>query len=170
MAMRDSDGPGWGMALVWVALGAIPGALLRWALANLLVAEGIGQGDRVGVLLPQMTETAAAHVAVFKLGGISIPLFTLFGAEALQHRLREIERRRDADTSAPSIDDPRGATTRADKVGRLLELARAAVSSRSAHGRDASAFGSKVLRCPSAHGSAPRRASNSATAGPSPPP
>jgi acetyl-CoA synthetase len=39
------------------------------------------------VLLPQMTETAAAHVAVFKLGGISIPLFTLFGEEALQHRL-----------------------------------------------------------------------------------
>jgi acetyl-CoA synthetase len=56
-------------------------------MANVLAAEGIGRGDRVGVLLPQMTETAAAHIAVFKLGGISIPLFTLFGEEALQHRL-----------------------------------------------------------------------------------
>jgi CrcB protein len=40
--MRDPDGPGWGMALVWVALGAIPGALLRWSLANLLVANTLG--------------------------------------------------------------------------------------------------------------------------------
>lgn len=48
--------------------------------------------------------------------------------EALQHRLREIDRRRDAEGSAPAIDDPRGAATRADKVGRLLELARGAVA------------------------------------------
>ena len=58
-------------------------------IANLLASHGIGRGDRVGVLLPQMTETAAAHIAVFKLGGISIPLFTLFGEEALLHRLRD---------------------------------------------------------------------------------
>jgi CrcB protein len=29
-------------ALLWVALGAIPGALLRWSLANLLVANTLG--------------------------------------------------------------------------------------------------------------------------------
>ena len=43
--------------------------------------------DRVGVLLPQAPETAYAHVAAYKLGVISIPLFTLFGVEALEYRI-----------------------------------------------------------------------------------
>ncbi|MFZ3581951.1 AMP-binding protein [Loktanella sp. DJP18] len=47
----------------------------------------VGPGDRVGVLLPQRVETAAAHVAVTKMGAISIPLFKLFGPDALRHRL-----------------------------------------------------------------------------------
>jgi acetyl-CoA synthetase len=55
--------------------------------ANLLRANGIGRGDRVGILLPQMAETAYAHIAAYKLGGVAIPLFTLFGEEALAHRL-----------------------------------------------------------------------------------
>ncbi len=56
-------------------------------LANALRANGIAQGDRVGILLPQCPETAIAHVAVYKLGAIAIPLFTLFGPEALEYRL-----------------------------------------------------------------------------------
>ncbi|MGO9173067.1 MAG: AMP-binding protein [Rhodomicrobium sp.] len=59
------------------------------ATANLLETHGIGQGDRVGVLLPQSAETAYCHIAAFKMGAISIPLFTLFGEEALEHRLRD---------------------------------------------------------------------------------
>jgi acetyl-CoA synthetase len=55
--------------------------------ANLLAAHGIGRGDRVGILLPQTPETAYAHIAAYKLGAIAIPLFTLFGVEALEHRL-----------------------------------------------------------------------------------
>lgn len=55
--------------------------------ANLLSASGVGRGDRVGILLPQCPETAFAHAAIFKLGAISIPLFTLFGVQALQYRL-----------------------------------------------------------------------------------
>ncbi|NHF71978.1 acyl-CoA synthetase [Paracoccus xiamenensis] len=62
-------------------------------LANALGALGIarrdGMGDRVGVLLPQSFETAVCHVAVTRMGCISIPLFTLFGEEALLHRLRD---------------------------------------------------------------------------------
>jgi CrcB protein len=34
--------PGWLAPLAWVALGAIPGALLRWWLANTLVANTLG--------------------------------------------------------------------------------------------------------------------------------
>jgi acetyl-CoA synthetase len=44
-------------------------------------------GDRIAVLLPQSIITAAAHIAITKMGCISLPLFTLFGPEALQHRL-----------------------------------------------------------------------------------
>lgn len=56
-------------------------------LANLFAARGIQPGDRVGVLLPQTPETAFAHIAALKLGAITIPLFTLFGDEALSYRL-----------------------------------------------------------------------------------
>jgi acetyl-CoA synthetase len=59
------------------------------AVANLFEAHGMGEGDRAGVLLPQSPETAYAHIALFKMGAISIPLFTLFGEEALEHRLRD---------------------------------------------------------------------------------
>src|SRR3712207_9117119 len=44
-------------------------------LANALRAHGIGRGDRVAVLLPQVPETAVAHLAAFKLGAVSVPLF-----------------------------------------------------------------------------------------------
>jgi len=56
-------------------------------LANALTARGLVRGDRVGVLLPQRPETAIAHIAAFKAGLVSIPLFTLFGPEALSYRL-----------------------------------------------------------------------------------
>jgi acetyl-CoA synthetase len=57
-------------------------------IANLLVASGIGPGDRVALLLPQCRETAAAHAAIYKLGAIAVPLAMLFGVEALQYRLQ----------------------------------------------------------------------------------
>jgi acetyl-CoA synthetase len=56
-------------------------------IANLFRARGIERGDRVGVLLPQSVETAAAHIAALKCGAVTIPLFTLFGEEALEYRL-----------------------------------------------------------------------------------
>ncbi len=56
-------------------------------LANGLRAHGIEQGDRVGILLGQRPETAISHIAVYKIGAIAIPLFTLFGTDALEYRL-----------------------------------------------------------------------------------
>ncbi|ODN72544.1 AMP-binding protein [Methylobrevis pamukkalensis] len=58
-------------------------------LANLLAAEGVGPGDRVGILLPQSAEAVIAHVAVYKLGAIAVPLAILFGADALKYRLAD---------------------------------------------------------------------------------
>jgi acetyl-CoA synthetase len=65
------------------------GELRDWSnrLANLLVQLGVLRGDRVAVLLPQAPETAVAHIAAYKLGAIAVPLFALFGPEALQYRL-----------------------------------------------------------------------------------
>jgi len=56
-------------------------------LARLFLALGAKPGDRIGILLPQSPETAYAHIAAYKIGCIAIPLFTLFGAEALRYRL-----------------------------------------------------------------------------------
>ncbi len=80
------------------------------ATANMLETFGVTEGDRVGILLPQTPETAYAHIAAFKMGAISIPLFTLFGAEALEHRLRDsgakavITNREGAEKLAPIRD------------------------------------------------------------------
>ncbi len=56
-------------------------------LANGFTAAGIGRGDRIGILLPQCPETAISHIAAYKVGAIAIPLFTLFGTDALVYRL-----------------------------------------------------------------------------------
>ena len=58
-------------------------------LMALLANLGIRANDRVGILLPQNPWTAVAHIAAWKMGAISIPLFTLFGQEALQYRLSD---------------------------------------------------------------------------------
>lgn len=61
--------------------------------ANALKASGLTAGDRVAILLPQCPETAIAHIATYKIGAIAIPLFTLFGTDALEYRLNNSEAR-----------------------------------------------------------------------------
>ena len=65
------------------------GALRRDSdrLAHALRARGIRRGDRVAVYLPQSAETVVAHLAVYKLGAVVVPLAALFGEEALRVRL-----------------------------------------------------------------------------------
>jgi len=46
-------------------------------------------GDRVGVLLSQTPWCAAAHLAIWKIGAISVPLFKLFKQDALSSRLSD---------------------------------------------------------------------------------
>jgi acetyl-CoA synthetase len=62
-------------------------------LANFYVHLGVKKGDRIGILLSQQPETIIAHLAGFKVGAVNIPLFTLFGPEALQYRLGNSETR-----------------------------------------------------------------------------
>lgn len=58
-------------------------------LANGWRRAGLAVGDRVAILLPQAPETGIAHLAAYKSGAIAVPLFTLFGPEALQYRLAD---------------------------------------------------------------------------------
>jgi acetyl-CoA synthetase len=60
-------------------------------LANGLKAHGIERGDRVGIMLPQSPEAGLCHIALYKIGAVALPLFTLFGTEALEHRLLNSE-------------------------------------------------------------------------------
>jgi acetyl-CoA synthetase len=57
--------------------------------ANGLRADGIVRGDRVAIVLPQLPTTAVAHLGVYKLGAIAVPMSVLFGPEALEARLRD---------------------------------------------------------------------------------
>ncbi|MFN7089513.1 MAG: AMP-binding protein [Allorhizobium sp.] len=59
------------------------------ALAEALTELGVIRGDRVALLMPQCFETVIAHVAIYKLGAITLPLALLFGEEALEYRLRD---------------------------------------------------------------------------------
>ena len=60
-------------------------------LANGLKAHGLSQGDRMGIMLPQSPEAGMSHIAIYKIGAIAIPLFTLFGTDALAYRLSNSE-------------------------------------------------------------------------------
>ncbi|MEO1909724.1 MAG: AMP-binding protein [Paracoccus sp. (in: a-proteobacteria)] len=52
-------------------------------------ALDVPRGERVGVLRTQSSWTAAAHLAIWKSAAISVPLFKLFGPEALALRLND---------------------------------------------------------------------------------
>jgi acetyl-CoA synthetase len=45
--------------------------------ANVLDADGLARGDRVAVFLSQSLELPIAHIAAFRAGMVSIPLFAL---------------------------------------------------------------------------------------------
>jgi len=55
--------------------------------ANVLKADGLARGDRVALFLSQSLELPVAHLAAFRSGLVSIPLFALFGEDALAFRL-----------------------------------------------------------------------------------
>jgi len=71
------------------------GALQRQAvqLAQALRRLGVQRGDRVAIVMPQRFETAIAHMAVYQLGAVAMPLAMLFGPDALAYRLQHSEAR-----------------------------------------------------------------------------
>ena len=62
-------------------------------LSHALRGLGVKRGDRVAIVMPQRFETAVAHMALFQLGAIGMPLSMLFGPEALEYRLNDSDAR-----------------------------------------------------------------------------
>lgn len=58
-------------------------------LSNVLGTLGTLTGDRVAIMMPQRPHTGIAHVAVYQMGAVALPLSHLFGPDALEYRLAD---------------------------------------------------------------------------------
>jgi acetyl-CoA synthetase len=57
--------------------------------ANGLSGLGVTRGDRVAIVVPQSLETGIAHLGIYKIGAVALPLAVLFGPDALAFRFRD---------------------------------------------------------------------------------
>jgi len=62
-------------------------------LAAGLRAAGFGRGDLIGLHLGQHPDTAIAHMAVCKIGGVAVTLSQLYGPDTLAHALNDCRAR-----------------------------------------------------------------------------
>lgn len=92
MAQQCLDRPVDALAVIDLTVGARRdvsfGALAQMTdgLARALTKR-VQAGDRVGVLLSQSPWCLASHLAIWKIGAISVPLFKLFKYDALASRV-----------------------------------------------------------------------------------
>ncbi len=59
--------------------------------ANALRSLGLGKGDAVGLYMPMIPELAIAFLAVIKIGGVILPLFSGYGHSAVVSRLADAD-------------------------------------------------------------------------------
>lgn len=59
--------------------------------ANALRSLGVGRGDRVGVYMPMLVETAVAILAISKIGAVYTPIFSGYGGAAVASRLQDCQ-------------------------------------------------------------------------------
>ncbi|MEX2161641.1 MAG: AMP-binding protein [Anaerolineales bacterium] len=57
--------------------------------ANALRSLGLGKGDAVGIFMPMVPKIAVALLAIAKIGGIILPLFSGYGVDAVVSRLAD---------------------------------------------------------------------------------
>jgi len=56
--------------------------------ASWLRGRGVGKGDRVAGFLPRIPEMLVAMIGTWKAGGVYVPIFTGFGPDAIEYRVR----------------------------------------------------------------------------------
>jgi len=59
--------------------------------ANLLKSLGLKKGDAIGVYMPMVPEIVSAVLAIAKIGGVILPLFSGYGSGAITTRLNDAE-------------------------------------------------------------------------------
>jgi acetyl-CoA synthetase len=59
--------------------------------ANALRSLGLGKGDAIGIFMPMTPEIVIALLAIAKIGGIILPLFSGYGAGAIISRMNDAE-------------------------------------------------------------------------------
>ncbi len=109
-------------------------------LANTLRAHGIKRGDRVAIFMPQAPEVAAAHVAIYKLGAVALPIAMLFGPDALSYRLQN-------SGAKAVLTDAQGLAKLNDVRGEMPELS--CVLSVDGAGEGALSFANELMRASS---------------------
>ncbi len=82
--------------------------------ANALRGLGLGKGDVIGLFMPMLPEIAIALLAIAKIGGVILPLFSGYGSGAIAARL--------ADAGAKALFTTDGAYRR----GHVAEMKRVA--------------------------------------------
>ena len=60
-------------------------------MAGALRSLELGKGDAIGVFMPMVPEIVIAMLAIIKIGGIFLPLFSGFGASAIVSRLKDAD-------------------------------------------------------------------------------
>lgn len=83
--------------------------------AHVLTSLGIGRGDRVAALLPRTPDLLAVMLGIWRVGAIYSPMFTAFGAKAIQLRL-------EAAGASLLVTDP-GNRTKLDEVDFPIRIA-----------------------------------------------
>ena len=86
------------IALIWENEAAHGGEQSYAALADVtrrfaaaLLRLGVRQGDRIGLLLPNIPEAVIAFLAIGYVGAVAVPLYSGFGPEAASARLQDAE-------------------------------------------------------------------------------
>jgi acetyl-CoA synthetase len=59
--------------------------------ANALRELGLGKGDAIGLFMPMTPEIVVAFLAIAKIGGVILPLFSGYGPNAIVTRLRDAD-------------------------------------------------------------------------------
>ena len=83
-ALRWVGKSGASRTLTFDELGRLSALVAGW-----LRSRGLREGDRVAGFLPRVPETIAVMLGTWKAGGVYVPIFTGFGPDAIEFRLRD---------------------------------------------------------------------------------